>query len=266
MSLPTRLPPHAATSQGPAAWAASWWRMLHVGALLFAIALSPSTYSPLNRHAIAQQICISARQMIPWFTLLSALLSLVIVHIVVVTAQSYGLSQFALGTVIRVLVVELLPLSAALYVALRAGMGSSAEFEAMQHFSTLRARPTKDGDPLRSTVLPHVISSTIAVFTLVAISGGMALFLSYVGVYGITPWGLSNFSRVIGQVFDPVVIMSLGLKTLLYAAAVATIPATVSMEDPRDGHGASVATLQGTVRLFVVLIIIEILSLTAEFL
>ena len=143
--------------------------------------------------------------------------------------------------------------------------GQGLSTEAMQHFTQLRARPSVDGDPLRSTVLPHVISSALAVFSLVAISGGLALFLSYVGVYGITPWGLSSFTRTIGQVFDPVIIMSLGLKTLLYAAAVATIPATVSLENPRNGHGASIATLQGTVRLFVVLIVIVILSLTAEF-
>jgi len=59
--------------------------------------------------------------------------------------------------------------------------------------------------------------------------------------------------------------MALGLKTLLFAIAVATIPASAGLEKPRRGQEESVAVLQGTVRLFAVLIVIEILSLTAEF-
>ena len=60
--------------------------------------------------------------MLPWFTALSALVSLVIIRIVLVTALSYGLSRFALEMVVRVLVLELIPLSAALFVALRSGL------------------------------------------------------------------------------------------------------------------------------------------------
>ena len=40
----------------------------------------------------------------------------------VVTALSYGLSRYALEMVVRVLVLELIPLSAALFAALRSRM------------------------------------------------------------------------------------------------------------------------------------------------
>ena len=46
--------------------------------------------------------------MLPWFTLLAALVSLVLIRIVVVTAVSYGLSRYALEMVVRVLVLELI--------------------------------------------------------------------------------------------------------------------------------------------------------------
>ena len=74
----------------------------------------------------AQHIYTSTWQVMPWFTALSALLSLVLIRIVVVTALSYGLSQYALQMVVRVLVLELIPLSAALFVALRAGLAFNA--------------------------------------------------------------------------------------------------------------------------------------------
>lgn len=248
----------APSRPGASGLAAGWGRLVHSGALLFAAALSPSTYTPPVRRAVAIRICLAGSQMIPWFTLLAALFSLVLVHIVVVTAQSYGLSHLALGMVVRVLVVELLPLSAALYVALRAG---SIE-------PTGSVRPTSESpveriNTARLAVLPRVVASALTVVALIALGGALALLLSYFGVYGFTPWGLSAFTRTVGQVFDPVVTLSLALKTLLFAVAVATVPAVAALYSERDtGDPASPV---GTVRLFIVLIAIEILALTAEF-
>lgn len=248
-------------------WLADGWRTLHFGALLLAMALSPSTYSPENRHAVADRICLTASQLLPSFILLSALFSLVLIHIVVVTAQSYGLSQFALGTVVRVLVVELLPLAAALFVALRAGISGHAE---LLKFATIRQGRSRAPSPAAATaaiaraMLPRVVAGALAVVSLTAISGVLALLLTYLSIYGLTPWGIDSFTRTVGQIFDPVTVFSLGLKTLLFSLAVATVPATAIL-DKSAAHDSAAAALQGTVRLFALLIAIEILSLTAEF-
>src|SRR5882757_1660929 len=101
---------------------ASWWYMVHLGAIALVMAFSPSTYTRGNRVATSRFIYTSTWQVLPWFTALSALVSLVLIRIVVVTALSYGLSRYALEMVVRVLVLELIPLSAALFVALRAGL------------------------------------------------------------------------------------------------------------------------------------------------
>ena len=104
----------------------SWWFMVHFGAVVLVMALSPSTYSKTHRATTAQYIYASTWQVLPWFTAMAALLSLVLIRVVVVTALSYGLSQYALQMVVRVLVLELIPLSAAMFVALRAGLAFNA--------------------------------------------------------------------------------------------------------------------------------------------
>lgn len=241
------------------------WRSLHFSALLLVMAASAATYTPDNRRRLATRICLTCGQTAPAFTLLSGLLSLVLVHIVVVTAQSYGLSQFALGTVVRVLVVELLPLSAALFVALRVGAAINAEIAALRRRQPGSAGYQTESSLLHQIVLPRVAGSGVAVLLLATISGGLALLFAYLGVYGFTPWGIANFTVTVGKVFEPVVLMALGLKTLLFAIAVATIPASAGLESRHFGDAESVAVLRGTVRLFAVLIVIEILFLTAEF-
>ena len=64
--------------------------------------------------------------------MLSTLISLVVIRIVLVTALSYGLSQYALEMVVRVLVLELIPLAAALFAALRCTMPLAAEMAALR--------------------------------------------------------------------------------------------------------------------------------------
>ena len=91
----------------------------HHTALLLALATTPATWSAAWRARLSQQVVSATLTQLPWFTVLAALMGLVLIRIVVVTAHSYGLSQFALEMVVRALVLELLPLSAALFVAMR---------------------------------------------------------------------------------------------------------------------------------------------------
>ena len=66
--------------------------------------------------ALAADIAPASQQAVLQFTVFSSLLGLVLIRIVVVTALSYGLSQYAVEMVVRVLVLELIPLGAALFV------------------------------------------------------------------------------------------------------------------------------------------------------
>ncbi|MBW7901694.1 MAG: ABC transporter permease [Rhodocyclaceae bacterium] len=242
-----------APHRDPAGRTVGWWRMLRIAALLLAATLSPAAWTQPTRRAVATQVCLTAMRTLPRFALLSGLLSLVLVHIVVVTAQSYGLTQFALGTVIRVLVVELLPLAAALFIALSGSLAGTPPVDDEE------APDGAAGIP--RALLAQVVARAVAVVALATLAGGIALALAYLGVYGFTPWGVAGFTRTVGQVFDPIVLMALGLKTGLFAAAVATIPAACDADGARAGD----PTLHGTVRLFAVLVAVEILSLVVEF-
>ena len=238
-------------------WGASWWRVFHFGALACVLALAPATYDRANRSVTAKQIYFTAWQILPGFTLLSALLSMVLIRIVVVTAASYGLSQYALEMVVRVLVLELIPLAAALFVALRSGSAINTEVALMHIRGDFESLRRAGADPLRRELVPRVIGSAVSVVALAAVSGAIALVLAYFGVYGFSPWGLAGFTRTFGQVFDAQVTMGLALKTLLFGLAVAVIPITASLETPRELRLAPVAVLRGMVRLFLVLVLLE---------
>ncbi len=294
------MPTRSYASLDSAAWgrallngAASWWHMIHLGAIVLVLALSPSTYNRANRAMTSRHIYASTWQVLPWFTAMAALFSLVLIRIVVVTALSYGLSQYALQMVVRVLVLELIPLSAALFVALRAGMTFNALVNARQTNDYFTARPelgpSRAGQSteglgavqperklklrqvefiglkrLRAEVVPRVMASAFSVLTLAMINSVIVLVLAYLTVYGFSPWGLPGYTRTVGQVFDLSVTLGFALKTLFFSLAVAVVPMAASLEAARE-HANANGVQPGAVRLFLVLLLIEAASLALKY-
>lgn len=262
---------------GPRASCAQRWvqallRRLHNAAqvtrdtaLLLALALSPGTHTPARRASLARQVVQATLPHLAWFTVLAALAGLVLIRIVVVTAQSYGLSQFALEVVVRVLVLELLPLSAALFVAMRCTLPMASD---------LRRRQAKAGQPaispvvwMADEVMPRALAGMFAVLLLVALSGVLALVLAYWVVHGLSPWGLDGYTRMVGRVFSPSVTLVCVLKTLACALAVGTVP-LVSVGGPVRPPPAGTVTaveLVGLVRMTAVLLVVEVASLLGNY-
>jgi phospholipid/cholesterol/gamma-HCH transport system permease protein len=244
-----------------ARWAASWWRMLLLGAIALVLTFSPSTYTREHRIATSRQIYLGAWQVLPWFTALSALVSLVIIRIVLVTALSYGLSRFALEMVVRVLVLELIPLSAALFVALRAGLAFNvSELEPLAADQSGAA-----AQRLRRDLVAEVSGNAFAVLSLAMVSSVLVLVLAYLNVYGLSPWGLDDYTRTVGRVFEPTVTIGFALKTVLFGLAVAVIPSAAILEIQRFGRGSDSTMQPGAVRLLFALLLIEAASLAVKY-
>ena len=251
-------------------WVASWWHLLRFGALALVVALSPSTYQRANRLTMAHQLHARSWDVLPWFTLLSALLSLVLIRIVLVSALSYGLSQYALEVVVRVLVLELIPLSAALFVALRSSLvlRSGVPEQALLQMPVATLSPLSL-QRLQQALVPSLLATAFSVLALVALSSTVALVQAYLMVHGLSLWGLPGFTRTVGHVFSLAVTLGFGLKTLLFSLAVAVVPMAASLETAPPTHNPpasqTVALQPGAVRLFLVLLLIEAASLAGKY-
>ncbi|HWJ93739.1 MAG TPA: ABC transporter permease [Telluria sp.] len=244
----------------------SWWNMIHLGAVALVLGVSPSTWHPANRHATSRYIYASTWQVLPWFTVLSALVSLVVIRIVLVTATSYGLSRYALEMVVRVLVLELIPLSAALFAALRSGMAFDAT--ALGLAKAGLSTPAANAEALRQLrrdLVPQVVANAVAVLGLATVTSTLVLLLAYLNVYGFSPWGIPDYTRTVGRVFEPVVTIGFALKTVLFGLAVAVIPTAAILELERYPRKLASNVQPGALRLLFVLLLIEAASLAVKY-
>lgn len=236
-----------------------------LGADLFVLVLSPLSYRAASRANLMHHIYLATAPSLMWFTVLTATFSLVLIRIVVVTALSYGLSLYALEMVVRVLVLELIPLTAALFVAVRYSIPRGSDLYKQRIRGGFDTLSLQHKDPIAQELLPSVVAGVFAVLTLAAVSCVVALVLAYFMVYGFTTAAFMIYTRTVGQIFNPAVTLIFALKTLFFSLTVSLIPAGISLQDlPRALSRASVE-LQGLIRMFAVLLLIEMASLVGNY-
>jgi phospholipid/cholesterol/gamma-HCH transport system permease protein len=249
-------------------WSRGWVQIVLFSAQILVLALSPSSYRRSQRGTLLRSIYRATRPLLLSFTLLSAVVALVIIRIVVATSLSYGLSRYALDVLVRTLVLELIPLSAALAVAVRYSLLAGDEVRALRANGGFEAQMKRGIDPTRDIVLPHVLASTFAVVTLALLSSVATLVLTYLSVYGFALWGVDNFTRAVGQVFNPVIGLIFLLKTVFLSLAVAVIPMVTTPRESlaaRPSDARAPADLTRLARLLAVIWVIEVLSLVGNY-
>jgi phospholipid/cholesterol/gamma-HCH transport system permease protein len=119
-------------------------------------------------------------------------------------------------------------------------------------------------DPMRHEVLPRAVAGLFSVAMLSVLAGVVALALAYLATYGFTLWALEGYTRTVGRVFDPVVVVVFLLKTLLFSLAVVLVPMGSALHDATRSRIS--AEVRGLVRLFALLLLIEAASLAINIL
>lgn len=229
------------------------------------LALSPASYRARVGHAVLTHLVQATVPALAGFTLSAALLSVVLIRIVVVTAQSYGLSQYALEMVVRVLVLELIPLAAALVVAVRYTVPGGTQLYKLRTRGGFAGLMAQGLDPMAHLLMPRVLAGLYATVTLVALSGVLVLVLGYLMVHGLTWAAFDSYTRTVGRVFSPVVTLVFVLKALLFGLAVALVPVATALRNrPPQPRQASVE-LQSLLRVLGLLLAVEVLSLLGNY-
>jgi len=238
-------------------WLDGWRRVFWFAGQTLATALSPACWDMRMRDLVARQIYFTAWQILPGFILITGLASFAVIRLVAENASTYGVAAYALSISVNLLVLELIPLFVALFVALRSGSAINTEVVLMHIGGALDDPPDAPGDAARRELVPRVVASAFSVLALTVLGGSISLALTYFALFGFSPWGFYDFTRSMGHIFDPVIVIGMGLKSLFFGLAVAVIPITASLESPRELKLAPIAVLNGMVRLFLTVALIQ---------
>lgn len=246
-------------------WLSGWWHVTRFATMLLVLAVSRASYRGEQRRILAQHLVLSSGSALAWFLPIAALATLVLTRIVLVTAYSYGLSRYALEVLIRMLVLELIPLAATFFVAVRASLPAGTEIVTMRRRGRFAEMQAAGLDPLRRELLPRALGGVFAVLLLAAAAGVVAVVLAYPVAYGFSPWGLASYTRTVGNVLSPPVALILVVKTLLFSLAVAVMPLASAMADSPGRRSRAGPELRGLIRMLAVMVLIELGSLMVNY-
>jgi len=243
----------------------SWRRVLRFAGFATVAAISPSTYNQQARELAVRQVYYTAWQILPGYALVAALLSLLLIEVVSVTARKYGIERFSLELVLSVLVLEVVPLATALLVALRSGAAIGAEIALMSVRGELEDKE-ESGNPLQDELVPRIAGAALGVASLTTVGCAIATWLAYTVFYGFNSFGVAEFSRLVVNVFDGPELGLFGLKCLLFGLAVAIIPAATALEAERDVlHSLPAVVLAGLLKLLLAIVVIEATTLVVKY-
>lgn len=244
----------------------AWWHVLLLGAQILVLSLTPSSYQRgSHRVAVLHNLYMATAPLLTWFLVLSALISIVLIRIVVATAYSYGLTQYAIEVLVRTLVLELIPLYAAMFVALRYAMPGAQRVRKQLADHQRQGVEHEQQELMRIELLPRALGSMFSVLMLAALSCVVALVLTYLTLYGFSPWGFPAYTRSVGQVFTPAVSLIFCLKTFFFSLAVAVVPLAGSAQRDAEGRYSRRSDISEFARLFSVLLLIEVVSLLGNY-
>jgi len=153
-----------------------------------------------------------------------------------------------------------------MFVALRCALPNAAEVAALRASGALDLRSAGSAEPLQREILPRVVSGTFSVLLLAAVSSVVCAVLAYLWVHGFTMGGLASYTRTFGRVFSPALSLIFTLKTLGLGLAVGLIPIASVLYDPPRPRLRTSAELRGLVRLFFVILLIQVGSLVGNYL
>jgi len=246
--------------------------MLHEGAFVvrfvyaaLAAALTPSIYLVATRGVTRRQVYFTAWKVLPGFTLLAAVLMLVLMEIVIRVARAQGLSPLALELILRALPLEVIPFLTAMFVALRSGSAICTETALMHVRGDLERIEAEGGDAMRDEFIPRIVACAFSVVALMAVSSAVAFVLAYHVLYGFSPHGFDEFTHVVGRVYSLPIVAGLVAKCAIFGIAVAVVPIASGLAIPRDMQQVPVAVLKGMVRLFFTIALVQAASLAAKY-
>ncbi|MBN2515803.1 MAG: ABC transporter permease [Deltaproteobacteria bacterium] len=224
------------------------------------------TYNSATLSVITAQIYYTSVEILPLFICVSVILGTLVMGILLDTIKALGLDQY-LGTILMGFAVnELSPFVTVLLLALRSGSAINTEIAVMKVNRELDTLQAFNIDENNYLFIPRIISVMIS---LVLLTGLFSIVLLTSGVlfsnilFGM---GLNTYSMLLVNSIEFSDMTILFFKCLTFGFFITLIPILSGMRATYELTSIPVSVLHGMIRVFIAIIMIEVLSLLARFL
>lgn len=234
--------------------------------LLFAIRIffrifDKNSYNSAVRMVLIDQIYFTSVQILPLFLTVAIIFGSVLVVILMQVIKELGMVQYIGRLMIGFMVNELAPFITVLLIALRSSSAINTEIAVMKVNKELKTLEVFNIDSTNYLFLPRIINGVISVvfmnslFSIVVLATGL-LFSKL-----IFEMSFNMYTDVLlnSIVFSDIIILY--LKCATYGFFITLIPILYGLSASNELTSIPISVLNGMVRVFIAIVIIEVLSL-----
>lgn len=224
------------------------------------------TYNSATMSVLTSQIYYTSVEILPLFISVSVILGTLVIGILFDTIKTLGLDQY-LGTILMgFAVTELSPFVTVLLLALRSGSAINTEIAVMKVNRELDTLQAFNIDANNYLFIPRIISVIISLVLLTGLFSIVLLTSGFLFSNIIFGMGLNTYSMLLVNSIEFSDIAILFFKCVTFGFFITLIPILSGMRASYELTSIPISVLHGMIRVFIAIIIIEVLSLLARFL
>jgi phospholipid/cholesterol/gamma-HCH transport system permease protein len=222
------------------------------------------SYSSTSVMVLINQIYFTAIQILPLFLTVSIIIGFLLIGIFVQILKELGLAEYLGRIIMGFVVTELAPFLTVLLLALRSSSAMNAEIATMKVNRELHTLEMFHIDIISYLFLPRVISGVVSVVLLSGIFSIVVLATGFICSNLIFDMRLDAYANLLLNSAEISDILILLIKCSTFGFFITLIPIRSGLNASDDLTSIPVAVLNGMVKVFIAIIVIEVLTLTAR--
>jgi len=220
-------------------------------------------YNSAVRSVLVHQIYYTSVQILPLFLSISVILGSLTMGVVLETTKEFGLDRYLGNVLVGFALNEVSPFITVLLLALRSGSAINTEIATMKVNRELDTLKAFNIDANVYLFFPRIVNGMISLvllnglFSIVLLTSG---FLFSTLLFGMS---LTTYSTIVADAIHPSIVIIFILKCVTFGFFITLIPIRSGMRASYELTSIPVAVLHGMIRVFIAIVVIEVLSLIA---
>jgi len=223
------------------------------------------TYNSASYIVLLHQIYFTAIQVLPLFLTMAAVIGFLLTGIFLHNLKELGLAAHFGRVIMGFVVTELSPFLTVLLIALRSSSAINAEIATMKVNKELNTLETFNIDLISYLFVPRVVAGMVSVLLLSGLFAIVLLISGFLSSRLLFGMSLNEYGNTLLNSAKLTDIFILLIKCFIFGFFIILIPIYSGINATYELTSIPVAVLRGMVRIFIAIIVIEVLSLIARF-
>ncbi len=224
----------------------------------------PSSYNPAMIMVLIKQIYFTAVGILPLFITMSVIFGTIIIGVVISLSTQYGL-QDSIGSIIIAFVVdEFAPFFTALLISLRSSTAVNTEIATMKVNHELEMLRSYKIDLISYLFIPRIISGIVSVTSLSILFAIIMLASGYIFAFFYMGMDLHSYKLLLLNAIEVKDMAVLLGKGVAFGFVTMMIPIYSGLNAFDSYTAIPISVLNGMVKLFIAIFIIEVASLLLQ--